>query len=87
MELGRKIVYLLFPADAHMNQRVLLCKYDFVNWATISKFMEKLPEASREKFKVFIAEGHLAKILLQAALEGAGASARIMALSVTMRRA
>lgn len=60
----------------------------FVKWDTVSKFMDKLPETSREEFKVFILEGCVvAKTSLQSTLDMADALDRVMASAVFLRRA
>lgn len=84
--MGRKI-YTSSSLQMHIKNQQAFSKYDFVSWAAISKFADKLLESSREEFIAFIAEGHiLAKTLLQSALDMADAAARIMALAVTIRR-
>lgn len=59
-----------------------ITKYDFVNWDTRSKFVDKLLESSMEEFKAFIMECHL--VATSSALDIADALSRLMASAVKM---
>lgn len=55
-----KNIYILASLQMHIvNQWALLSQYAFVNWTTMSKFMDQLPEASKEEFRACVAEGCL----------------------------
>lgn len=70
------------------NQQPLLSKYNFINWAAVSKCVDHLPEASREESRLLVAEGYLvAKTSFSLALDVAGSLARVMDSLVNMRRA
>lgn len=54
--MGRKIYTSSSIQRQIANHQALLSKYNFVNWTAMSKFVDQLPEASREEFQEF---GHL----------------------------
>lgn len=47
--IGRKISTSSSLQMHIANQQALLSKYDFINWTAMSKFVDQLPEAFREK--------------------------------------
>lgn len=80
---GQKGLYLIVPTD----QQALLSTFDFLSWSAVSKCVDQLLKGLREEFRVFVTEGwFVAKISLQSPLDVAGASARVMAALVTLRR-
>lgn len=52
--MGRQIYLASSLQMCIANQQALLSKYDFMNWDAMSKFVDKMPETSREGLKALL---------------------------------
>lgn len=68
--------------------QALLGGYDYNTWQSMAKFLDSLPEGSKQEFLAILKEGKtLARAALQAASDAAVSAIRTMGLVMSMRRA
>lgn len=78
--LGRKVYSAGGLQLRIANQMVLLARYVYDIMASLAKFTELLPTASRQEFSALLEEGKkLSRSSIQAALDSADSGARTLA--------